>query len=288
MSIHVSPNRGRTAADLFLALVDNAAIFPPGNTPMKKAIEDHRSWQSSPWSPLVGPFICAPHRLDELLDNLPDGSALRLSLTLPGGTPTLIEAMSRATVDRRIELASVEIPASPDEFDQLLEFVSQHVPPGVLTYVELPVTQVDYRQADLLAQAGARLKLRTGGTTPSAFPHEAQLAAALMTIIAARLPFKLTAGLHHPIRHRDPRTGFEHHGFLNIITATDRAICGANTGAVTAALAESCPDVVADEVAAIDAAAGHRVRESFVSFGTCSVADPVTGLLALGLLAEHR
>jgi len=52
------------------------------------------------------------------------------------------------------------------------------------------------------------------------------------------VPFKCTAGLHHAVHHTDPATGFVHHGFLNIVAATARAIVG---GDVEGALTEERP-----------------------------------------------
>ena len=40
-------------------------------------------------------------------------------------------------------------------------------------------------------------------------------------------PFKCTAGLHNAVRHRAADTGFEHHGFLNVLLATRQAFDGA-------------------------------------------------------------
>nr|BFE70363.1 hypothetical protein GCM10020092_036640 [Actinoplanes digitatis] len=97
------------------------------------------------------------------------------------------------------------------------------------------------------------------------------------------LAYKLTAGLHDPIRHRDPATGFEHHGYLNVLLATARALTG---GAVDAALADHDGARVAAAVAAIDDPLAERVRHHFVSFGTCSITEPVDGLLRHGLLPE--
>lgn len=119
--------------------------------------------------------------------------------------------------------------------------------------------------------------------------------------VAADVPFKATAGLHHALRNTDPETGFEQHGFLNLLLATARARAGANVDdiaevlalrdadQVCAAVREVAPDgreVAPDgrEVAPDGREVTADVRTSFCSFGTCSITEPVEELLALGLI----
>ena len=83
------------------------------------------------------------------------------------------------------------------------------------------------------------------------------------------------------MHHTDPTTGFVHHGFLNLVVATARAIRG---GDVEHALADERPERVAAEAAAIDPPAAAATRALFVSYGSCDVGEPVADLLALGLL----
>ena len=261
---------------LFLGLLDDAAIFPPGNVEMPEAVRAYRERRGLP---LLGAFICALPRWGELRENLTGGPPLPVALTVPGGTGDVAAAIALARAEPRVELAALEVPASAEGTAALAKTVDRMV----VTYVELPWAEVTETTVAVLADAGLRLKIRTGGVVASAFPDERRLAGVLEVAVRGGIPFKLTAGLHDPIRHRAPDTGFEHHGYLNVLLATARALEG---GDVTAALADQDGARVASAVADIDDALAQRIRRHFVSFGTCSITEPVDGLLRHGLLPE--
>ena len=86
-----------------------------------------------------------------------------------------------------------------------------------------------------MAAAELRLKFRTGGIEADLFPSVPTVAAWIDAALDRETPFKCTAGLHDAVRHRDPATGFDHHGFLNVLAATRTALDG---GDVVAVLAE--------------------------------------------------
>ncbi|WP_412741563.1 hypothetical protein [Krasilnikovia sp. MM14-A1004] len=268
---------------LFLGLLDDAAIFPPGNVALPDAVRAHQDRRSSPLAPLLGPFICSLPRWEELTAALGAGPPLPVALTVPGGAQDVPAAVGRARAEPRVELQALEVPASADRLAELADTVARQVPATVHTYVELPWADVTAAAVATLVGAGLRLKVRTGGLVAAAFPDEPQLAAVLDAAVRGGLAFKLTAGLHDPVRHRDPTTGFEHHGYLNVLLATARALDG---GDVAAALADHDGVRVAAAVAGIDDPLAERVRHHFVSFGTCSITEPVDGLLHHGLLPE--
>jgi hypothetical protein len=112
-----------------------------------------------------------------------------------------------------------------------------------------------------------------------------ELAAAVVALTRAGLPFKATAGLHHAVRNTDPQTGFEQHGFLNLLTAVDAALAGADEARVERLLAERDPERVAAQARAAGARASS-VRGQFRSFGTCSITEPLEELVVLGLLSR--
>lgn len=236
---------------LFTRLFDDAALFPPARTPLPDAVAAHLARHDSP---LIGSFVCPVDRLGEL------PGSVRVSVVLPtADTP----------VPARTGIVAIEAPDAR---------------PGVVTtYSEIPVAQIDAVRLAALRAAGLRLKIRTGGVRPEMFPSEAVLARALWLAVRGGVAFKLTAGLHDPIRHRDPVTGFEHHGFLNVLLATARALQGYD---IERTLADQDGERVAAGVAGIDDILAKAVRHHFISFGTCSIGEPVGGLLRYRLLPE--
>jgi hypothetical protein len=133
-----------------------------------------------------------------------------------------------------------------------------------------------------------RAKFRTGGVRAELYPDAAELAGAVQAAVAAGVPFKATAGLHHAVRNTDPATGFEQHGFLNLLLAAATADpAGSTRDAVAAVLAERDGVVLADRVRALGPQGLAAARARFSSFGTCSITEPLDELVALGVLA-HR
>ncbi|WP_442876195.1 hypothetical protein [Amycolatopsis sp. NBC_01480] len=156
------------------------------------------------------------------------GGQLRLALTFPGGPARVAEALE-ACAALPVSLAALEI-AVPEGMEpgELLAALDTAIPEaaeaaGLEVFVEIPR---DARRDPLLAAlAGTRYraKFRTGGVRAELYPDEAELAAAVLVAVEAGVPFKATAGLHHALRNTDPETGFEQHGFLNLLLAADAA-----------------------------------------------------------------
>ncbi|MGH3456761.1 hypothetical protein [Aeromicrobium sp.] len=255
---------------LFDRFFDDAAIFPPGNAAMDDAVRAHVAAMDSPIARHVGPFVCSASRLSGLGDALAASGidGLDLALVTPVGTASA--AIGAAHDDPRLRLRAVEVSGAEPGEDL------PAVPNGTLLLVERPITA----RFDL--PPGAALKLRTGGETADAFPDDRRLATALSDAIGQDLRFKLTAGLHHAVRHTDPDTGFEHHGFLNVVLAVQMAMSGDED--VADILAERDASVIAAAVADLNEHECGRIRSSFLSFGTCSVSDPIGDLRSLGLL----
>lgn len=284
-----------SALNLFTRICDDAAVFPPGNTPLQHAVSAHLWRQQSSHAVILGPLVVPAVDLVQLAsivseaeDTMPDHhpanleDLLSLAVTVP--TPLLAgEAVAAARAVPFTRLAVLEI-AIPDSMPADLVVPALHEaigePADAAVYVEIPR---DHRRDPLLAAlSGTRYmaKLRTGGVRAELYPDEAELAATLTALVEAGVPFKATAGLHRAVRNTDPETGFEQHGFLNLLTAVDAAVEGEGLDALVRLLA----DRDGANVAAVVRRLPTGIRGTFRSFGTCSISEPIDELVALGLL----
>ncbi|MEO6470555.1 MAG: hypothetical protein ABIR57_01885 [Aeromicrobium sp.] len=254
---------------LYAELFDDAAIFPPGDVPMFEAVQAHLVSLESSSATFIGPFVCSDARLPELQSSLGDST---VAVALTTSADLYPAAVHTVLSDPRMTLRSVEI-ATHDVLVPVAE-----LPDSATVYLELPWGA----QPDL--PPGTALKLRTGGDTSDAFPDEDRLARALGYCVGQDIRFKLTAGLHNAIRHTDPVTGFEHHGFLNVILAVQAALSDAHDGDLAEILANRDSAEMAAGIRAMDDIVIDRVRHYFRSFGTCSTSEPINDLHELGLL----
>ncbi|MFC9324498.1 hypothetical protein [Kitasatospora sp. NPDC057015] len=277
--------------DLFRGLFDDAAVFPPGDLPLALAVPAHRTHRASWYADAVGPFLCGAARLDEL--PYLAGGPLRVGLVLPGGSTSLSAALKAVAAfepegpeSAGVELAGVElggVGTAVADVRAAVAALDAQLPPDVPAAVELPRGPGLEDALDILAGTPYRAKFRTGGLSPEAFPDEAELAAFLTGCAERAVPYKCTAGLHHAVRHTDPATGFEHHGFLNVLLAALAAHRDGREGAVLA-LRERSGGILAGAASALTASQSWLIRSSFTAFGTCSIAEPLEDLAGLGLL----
>ena len=272
-------------------LVDDAAMFPPGDLPLADAVAAYQERRDAWYADLVGPLVVTDTTLPEVPPEIP----VSVVLTSGAGAVAGVASMARKKGNRLVgvETAVRDLDDIAGNVRRITAAVDAARSEGGLAdtsvYVELPQTEPTTHwlaAADAVAEADHRLKLRTGGVEAHMFPTAAAVAAWIDAALDRETPFKCTAGLHHAVRHRDPETGFEHLGFLNVLLATTVALDGG-----------SVPDVaqVLDDHYANDLVALARqsdldgAREWFTSYGSCSVTEPLDELVGLGLLdAPHE
>jgi hypothetical protein len=296
---------GGPVPEAFRALVDDAAIFPPGNAPLTEAVPAHRKHQMAPYAALVGPFVIGEGRLPDLLDDVSDDvEPLPVSVVVSGGAGAIEGAVRWATRTGALDLRGLEIAVRESATGEvahnakrIVAAVDQLVAAGELNdeipvFFEMPRLYGEppghgwLAALDEVAAMDHKLKFRTGGVDKEAFPSARELATCIDAALDRELAFKCTAGLHNAVRHRDEETGFEHHGFLNVLLATRASLDGGSVDDVAAVLEVGDRDEV---VAAVreQAQVLPATRRWFTSFGSCSVLEPLEDLTELGLMKER-
>jgi len=247
----------------------------------------HRQHRAAWYASLVGPLLLPASALGEATASLADDERLAVGVIGDTGFDGLTAALAGA--DPRLAIAQVEIAVAKRGEDpqpglrRLVTLLDTR--PGLCGYAEIPLTWGLLSALDTVADARADVldiapKFRTGGLAAELFPTPVELAAVICACRDRRLPFKLTAGLHNAVRHTDPETGFHHHGFLNVLVATAAAADGAEVADVAELLAST------DALPLVEAGRARRERERplWKGFGSCSVVEPLTDLIRLGLV----
>ncbi len=244
---------------LLTNLIDYAGLYPPAGLPLPAVVERYRHYRASPESWMLN----------------------RLVLPLAKLAETPLEAGWRVTL---------LVDDEPGPLRQAVETLETKLPRrlSLPTYCEAPLSEI----RDGFA------KVRTGGLTPDAIPSSTDVAAFLRAAAARRMPFKATAGLHHPLRSMRPLTyagdspRATMHGFLNVFSAAAFAWHGLDQDAVSELLEETRPAALEFAEAGftwkghcLTTSQIHAARCEFAhSFGSCSFEEPVADLRELGLL----
>ena len=275
---------------LFAGLVDDAAVFPPGNAPLDEAVRMHRVHRTSWYAGLVGPLLVPASAAADLVPLVAGAGAgaetdpLGVAVIGRPGTPAdqVLEAVALLQAADGVRVVGVERGWEPSWRD---------VPDsGVPQTLEVPRGDAQAGAvADIAADASddrpLQAKFRTGATDTWAWPDEQELATFVRTAVDHDLGFKLTGGLHHAVR--GTHDGQEQHGLLNVLVAVRWALNGDDVDDLVPLLAERDPAVLVPHVTRMSAADAAIVRAFFPAYGCCSVTDPITELAALGLLEEH-
>jgi hypothetical protein len=282
-----------STSPLFLALVDDAALFPPGNAPMDDAVPAHHEHREAWYASLVGPFLCPASRLDELIGHLGEESApFGVTVVVDTGTGGIGPAVDTVAADPQLVLRGIEVPLRGEPpadaarrttiaLDAAIGGPDDDEP----AYIEIPRAEGWRAALDAVAESGYRAKLRTGGTTPDAFPTEAEVARFIIACLEFDVPFKCTAGLHRAVRHTTA-DGMEQHGFLNVLLAVAAALDGGDEGAIAGVLADRDGHRIADLVRALSIGRTAEVRAWLGSYGSCSIEEPIDDLLDLKLISH--
>ena len=268
-----------TARILLAGAIDYAGMFPPAALPMDTAVANYAEYATGEAAWALGRFVVDSARLDEF-DAAAKAYHVAWRVTAIGDVP-----VARAYV----EAIEVAVP-SPAGIRRSQD--------GLPRYYEIPIEPEPAEFVDAIARAGARAKVRTGGLHGAAFPAPAKLVRFLELCARSHVPFKATAGLHHPLRGEN-RLGSggngplaTMHGFVNVLLAAAFLRAGMENEQAVTLLEERDADAFLfaedkvswrDHVLTSGQLAAAR-QEFAIGFGSCSFEEPVNEIREIGLL----
>ncbi|BAY60989.1 hypothetical protein NIES22_10500 [Calothrix brevissima NIES-22] len=281
---------------LLSSVVDYAGLFPPAKLELQPAMANYAQYQTTAYSWMLGRFILPISRLQEFEQLLPDYPAQwLLSIIMTGDVQKAI-AILNSLNNPKIAIASLEFPPLPaTEIKNILPLI----PPDVESFFEIPFNSDLQSYLPLLRHPRAAAKIRTGGVTVDAFPNFAQLYQSIFAFAQAQIPFKATAGLHHPLLSKHPVTSEPNspialmQGFLNVAVLAALIYQQKITPEIAVEiLQETSADnfhFTSDRLSwknyQLNIAEIKSARTQFFrSFGSCSFQEPIDDLKELKLL----
>ena len=289
-----------------LGAIDYAGLFPPASLELAEALANYRVYQRSADAWALGRFVVPVARLaelEELLQRARAGeagaiAAPRIPLSVLLGSDitaeiAIVQGFNRRSLEHGSKVESVELKAGTA--DQARAVLAE-LPADWQRYVEVPLGPGAEAVLDAIHGGGGLAKARTGGITAEAIPSPEELVGFLALVAVRKLPFKATAGLHHPLRGEYRLTYAEGspsatlHGYLNLLLAAAILWKGGGPDRAMEALLETDPGALRFDAVSLvwrnlrlDAAAlaGMR-RDFFHSFGSCSFREPLDELAAGG------
>lgn len=319
---------------LFTHLFDYAGLFPPAKLDMGPACTEYARQLGTPESHGLSHFVVPAARLEAFskaaaammpgtyatsgyMEQLNVGEPWKVSVLIdPANIEPGLDAVHafndrHATEDRglaKCDTLEIRVPREGEAGDagwggEFIDVVQEDLPDELFAFFEVDHTRDPRGSIAAISGTGTGAKIRTGGVTPDAYPSAAELARFMHACFAGEVPFKCTAGLHHPLRgdrsltyEQDSVRGVQH-GFLNVFIAAcmifDRSLDEPQTAAL---LEETTLDrfEFADQGIRWNAPGGAvslgineiiKARQRFcLSIGSCSFGEPVEDLKALGLL----
>jgi len=291
-------------------LIDYAGLFPPARLPFPEALALYEGYRSHPDQWMLGRFICPVARLDDF-----QGKKIPCSVlgqggdtmeTFLAGLDADLSLISRSQVP--VEGFEVKLPTltllDRDRVRALLEGMARRVQPFPFqVFLETGIGDAealcnlldDMKQAPFAIPVG--FKLRAGGLEASAFPTAENLATAVYECVRRGVPFKATAGLHHPMPRKDSKIGVTMHGFINLFLA---GVLARARDLEPKYLVKLLRDENPAQFHFTDHSAGwmgHRASldeirtiraNTMISFGSCSFDEPREDLRQLGWLGDNR
>lgn len=245
---------------LLSGIIDYAGMFPPARLSAEETVRNHLRYRRGEHAWMLGKLVWPAGKLEELPPLLKSRRAagepaVSVSAAFSAGESThefmdrferfgqvLSEFQHQHQEDIAIGALEIALPAEALArsenavlllLEQCVAMGAQRLENRPAMFFEVPGGDDWQRHAEwVIADLGARqsmsryeqrilgFKLRTGGLTAAAFPSEQRVAWVIAQCREGDVPWKATAGLHHPLRSINDDLGVTMMGFVNVAAAT--------------------------------------------------------------------
>jgi hypothetical protein len=282
------------AIDTLLAdFFDYAGLYPPASLSLRSAANNYLDYASGKHAAALGRFIINADRFEEFR-SIAGERLKQFKLSVIASDVESLSGISHE-ISNGMPIETVEIKCADPE---VIQRIPSNVPQSVTTFIEISFDSYGIAALDVISRQGLRAKIRMGGVIAGAFPPVSAVIQILSALAKLRLPFKATAGLHHPIRSNQPLTYDQNsekstmYGFLNLSCAA--AVLYFNGKEKDAEKLLQDEDQAAWQVDEDSLQWRHLKwtrnqlstlrHEFFMSIGSCSFEEPIRDLEALGWL----
>lgn len=286
---------------LLSEIIDYAGLFPPSQVPMQTAVKNFADYLKGENSWMLGRFIVPFKRFDEFIDegekHFTKKNPWRVSLLVNNNLAKSLKRIDdfNSQFDGRAKIDTLEIKVK--EASEITD-AAKILPADFRTYFEIPPSDVLTSFLTALAITKHGAKLRAGGITVDAFPSTDAIIKFMRICIAANVPFKATAGLHHPLRCVKPLTYEPEppigamNGFLNLFLSA--CILRQDLNNATVHRLMNDPEAASFSFGEDEITWGNQTvplqtlsltrMKNALSFGSCSFLEPIEDLQEIGLM----
>lgn len=288
---------------LLSEMIDYAGLFPPSQLSMPEAVANYAAYKSGNYNWMLGRFVVPVTRLEEFSESAkeffsPDAESWKLSVLASEDIYETVRKIEDFNVEHAPNAVcdALEVKAHTNF---LINKIVEAVPPNLATYFEIPLREDLADLFSTLAIKKQRAKIRTGGITAAAFPTAAQITRFMRICLAANIPFKATAGLHHPVRCLKPLTYEKDapedtmNGFLNVFLAAGFLKQNYQRSLIHELLEDEQAENFTFEDDSVWWRQKHFIstarlkilrEKNVISFGSCSFDEPIADLREIGIL----
>jgi hypothetical protein len=277
----------RSIEALLRGLIDYAGLFPPASLDLSSAAANYRTYLGQQYSWALGRFVVPLSLLEKFAAHREGIADHRLSIL---AEPEQFSGLNGPTPPAPVFEVKIKNPSEVAALRKTL--------PVQTIYMEVHDGSWTPELFEAVAEAKAGAKIRTGGVNTNNFASPKEIVAFMASCKQAKIPWKATAGLHHPfpgvhrLRYEPDSPSAMMHGFLNVFLAATLIHCSEAECFALNLLSERSPKAVTFDDGGITwrdyrltTAQISDTREQFaISFGSCSFTEPISDLQDLGLL----